>query len=46
MLGRVVYSNEHSNGDNRINVSEFNNAAYVVRVANAEGVKSQKVVIY
>ena len=46
MLGRVVYSNEHSNGDNRINVSEFNNAAYVVRVVNAEGVKSQKVVIY
>ena len=46
MLGRVVYSNEHSNGDNRISVSEFNNAAYVVRVVNEEGVKSQKVVIY
>ena len=46
MLGRVVYSNEHSNGSNRINVSEFNNAAYVVRVVNEEGVKSQKVVIY
>ena len=46
MLGRVVYSNEHSNGNNRISVSEFNNAAYVVRVVNEEGVKSQKVVIY
>ena len=46
MLGRVVYSNEHSNGSNRISVSEFNNAAYVVRVVNEEGVKSQKVVIY
>ena len=46
MLGRVVYSNEHSNGDNRISVSEFNNAAYVVRVINEEGVKTQKVVIY
>ena len=46
MLGRVVYSNEHANGDNRISVSEFNNAAYVVRVINEEGVKTQKVVIY
>ena len=46
MLGRVVYSNEHSNGSNRISVSEFNNAAYIVRVVNEEGVKSQKVVIY
>ena len=46
MLGRVVYSNEHANGNNRISVSEFNNAAYVVRVINEEGVKTQKVVIY
>ena len=46
MLGRVVYSNEHANGNNRISVSEFNNAAYVVRVVNEEGVKVQKVVIY
>ena len=46
MLGRVVYSNEHANGDNRINVAEFNDAAYVVRVVNEEGVKTQKVVIY
>ena len=44
MMGRVVYSNEMNNG--RINVSDFNNAAYVVRIVNAEGVKSQKVVIY
>ena len=46
MLGRVVYYNEHANGDNRINVAEFNDAAYVVRVVNEEGVKVQKVVIY
>ena len=46
MLGRVVYSNEHANGDNRIDVSEFNDASYVVRVVNEEGVKVQKVVIY
>ena len=46
MLGRVVYSNEHANGDNRINVAEFKDATYVVRVVNEEGVKVQKMVIY
>jgi hypothetical protein len=46
MLGRVVYSNEHASGNNRISVSEFNDATYVVRVVNEEGVKVQKVVIY
>ena len=42
MMGRVVYRSEMNNG--RVNVSEFNNAAYVVRALN-EG-KVQKVVIY
>ena len=46
MMGRIVYSNEHSNGDDRISVSEFDNAAYIVRVVNEEGVKVQKVVVY
>ena len=46
MLGRVVYSNEHASGNNRIYVGEFNDATYVVRVVNEEGVKVQKVVIY
>ena len=46
MMGRVVYSNEHSNGNDRISVSEFDNAAYIVRVVNEEGVKVQKVVVY
>ena len=46
MLGRVVYSNEHANAYNRINVADFNDATYVVRVVNEEGVKTQKVVIY
>ncbi len=45
MLGRVVYSNEHANGDNRIDVSEFNDASYVVRVVNEEGVKVQKIIL-
>ena len=42
MMGRVVYSSEMNNG--RVDVSNFNNAAYVVRALN-EG-KVQKVVIY
>ena len=42
MMGRVVYSSEAN--VNRVNVSNFNNAAYVVRALN-EG-KVQKVVIY
>ena len=46
MLGRVVYSNEHSDAYNRINVAEFKDATYVVRVVNEEGVKVQKVFIY
>ena len=46
MLGRVVYSNEHADAYNRINVADFNDATYVVRVVNEEGVKVQKVVIY
>jgi hypothetical protein len=46
MLGRVVYSNEHADAYNRINVAEFKDATYVVRVVNEEGVKTQKVVIY
>ena len=46
MLGRVVYSNEHADAYNRINVAEFKDATYVVRVVNEEGVKVQKVVIY
>ena len=46
MLGRVVYSNEHAYAYNRINVAEFMDATYVVRVINEEGVKVQKVFIY
>ena len=42
MMGRVVYSSEAN--VSRVNVSNFNNAAYVVRALN-EG-KVQKVVIY
>ena len=46
MMGRVVYSSDAACHVNRINVSEFNNAAYVVRVINENEVKVEKVVIY
>ena len=46
VMGRIVYSNDVRSDNNRINVSGFDNAAYVVRVVNENGVKVQKVVIY
>ena len=45
VMGRMVYSNDVES-NSRINVSDFNNGAYIVRVINEEGIKSQKVVIY
>ena len=45
VMGRMVYSNDVES-NSRINVSDFNNGAYIVRVINEEGVRSQKVVIY
>ena len=46
VMGRIIYSNDVTSDNNRIDVSGFDNAAYVVRVVNEEGVKVQKVVIY
>ncbi len=45
MMGRVVYTSNVEN-NNRIDVSEFNNGAYVVRVINENEVKVEKVVVY
>ena len=45
MMGRVVYSSDAACHVNRINVSEFNNAAYVVRVINENEVKVQKIIL-
>ncbi|MBQ8759948.1 MAG: S8 family serine peptidase [Bacteroidales bacterium] len=45
MMGRTVYSEDVTGTNNRINVSNFNDAAYVVRVITDEGVKTQKIVI-
>ena len=46
MMGRVVYSIDVTSDSSRINVSGFDNAAYIVRVVNEEGVKVQKVIVY
>lgn len=45
VMGRVVYSNDVTSDNNRINVSDFENAAYVIRVINEEGVKVQKIIL-
>ena len=45
MMGRVVYSNDVTNDNNRIDVSGFNKAAYVVRVINEKGVNVQKIIL-
>ena len=46
VMGRIIYSNDVTSDNNRIDVSGFDNAAYIVRVVNENGVKVQKVVIY
>ena len=43
VMGRVVYNSNVEN--NRINVSDFNNGTYVVRVINETGVKVQKIIL-
>ena len=46
VMGRIIYSNNVESSNNRINVSDFNRATYVVRVINENGVKVQKIVVY
>ena len=45
VMGRIVYSNDVRSDNNRINVSGFTNAAYLVRCINGNDVKVQKIVI-
>ncbi|MBQ8222746.1 MAG: S8 family peptidase [Bacteroidales bacterium] len=42
MIGRVVYSCDITNGNNRINISALNNAAYLVKIVTDEDIKIQK----
>ena len=45
VMGRIIYSNDVRSDNNRINVSGFTNAAYLVRCINGNDVKVQKIVI-
>ena len=45
VMGRIIYSNDVTSDNNRIDVSGFDNAAYIVRVVNEEGVKVQKLIV-
>ena len=45
VMGRMIYSNNVESSNNRINVSDFNRATYVVRVINENGVKVQKLIL-
>ncbi|MBR2051194.1 MAG: T9SS type A sorting domain-containing protein, partial [Bacteroidales bacterium] len=45
VMGRIIYSNDVTSDNSRIDVSGFDNAAYVVRVVNEEGVKVQKIIL-
>ncbi len=46
MMGRIIYSNDIAIDNNRIDISGFDNAAYIIRVVNEEGVKVQKIMVY
>jgi len=46
IMGRVVYSSDVVNDNNRINISDFKNATYLIRCINEKGVNVQKIVIY
>ena len=45
VMGRIVY-NDNVISNHRIDLSNYGNAAYIVRVVNANEVKTQKVVVY
>lgn len=45
MMGRIVYTNETS-GNARINVSNLNKTAYIIRLTNRNESKTQKIVVY
>ena len=45
VMGRIIYSNDVTSDNSRIDVSGFDKAAYIVRVVNEEGVKVQKIIL-
>ena len=46
VTGRMLYIGDVASHGERINVGHLNNAAYILRLVNEEGVKVQKVIIY
>ena len=46
VMGRVVYSADVINNNHKINLSNYDNAAYIVRVVNVNEVKTQKIIVY
>ena len=45
VMGRIIYSNEVTSDNNRIDISELHSATYIVRLINGNGVKTQKIVV-
>ena len=45
MMGRIIYNNDVTS-NNRIDISDFNKTAYIVRLINGNGVNTQKIVVY
>lgn len=45
MMGRIIYSNDVAGGNDIINVSALNKAAYFVRNVNEDQVRIQKIVV-
>lgn len=45
MMGRVICSSDVESDNNRINVNDFDRAAYIVRIIGEDDVKVQKIVL-
>ena len=43
--GRIIY-NDVTSCNNRIDISKFNKTAYIIRLINEKGIRTQKVVVY
>ena len=46
LMGRVIYSDDMENYNNRVDMTSFNKGAYIIRLINKESVKTQKITVY
>ena len=46
MMGRIVYSNDVIQDNDRIDISKLDKTAYIIRLTNEKGVWTQKIVVY